>query len=138
MSKQEVTRLLGGVVLALFFFTTIVFAQGAPTGAITGLVRDSKGASVPRAQIEIYNEQTGVLARSVKTETDGSYTAALLPPGSYRLEITASGFKKYVAERLPVGIAESTRLDAVLEIGTVSETVVVEATPTIINTVNIT
>ena len=136
VTKQEVTRLIASAILVLFFFATNLFPQGAPTGAITGVVRDSKAASVPKAQIEIYNEQTGVLARSVKTETDGSYTAALLPPGSYRLEITASGFKKYVAQKLAVRVDESTRLDAVLEIGTISETVVVEATATIINTVN--
>ena len=136
MSKQIVVRLLSGVVLALFLFTTNVFPQGAPTGAITGLVRDSKGAAVPKAPVEIYNQQTGRLERGVTTESDGSYTAALLPPGSYRLEVSVGGFKKFQAQDVQVRIDQTTRQDVTLELGTISETVVVEATSTIINTVN--
>jgi hypothetical protein len=135
VSKQRVVRLLCGVVLALFFFTTDVFPQGAPNGAITGLVRDSKGAAVPKAPVEIYSEQTGRMARRVTTEADGNYTAALLPPGSYRLEVSVSGFKKFLVQGLLVRIDETTRLDVTLELGTISQTVIVEATTTIINTV---
>src|SRR4029077_17838353 len=106
------------------------------TGAITGLVRDSKGAAVPKAPVEIYNQQTGRLERGVTTESDGSYTAALLPPGSYSLEVSVGGFKKFQAQDVQVRIDQTTRQDVTLELGTISETVIVEATSTIINTVN--
>jgi len=49
---------------------------------------------VPNAKVEIYNEQTGGLERSLKSESDGSYTITLVRPGSYRVEVTASGFKR--------------------------------------------
>jgi Carboxypeptidase regulatory-like domain len=136
MTIRDAARLLVSAVIALSFLATSVLSQGAPTGAITGLVKDSKGALVPKAQVEIYSEQTGQLARALKTEADGSYIVALLPPGSYRLEVTVSGFKKYRVEHLSVPVNETARHDVTLELGIVSETVVVEATLTIINTVN--
>lgn len=138
MSTQVTSSRLSVVVVALLLLTVSAFPQGAPTGAITGVVKDSKGAYVPNAQVEIYSEQTGQLTRSLKTDTDGSYTVTLLPPGSYRVEVTVSGFKKYRGVSVPVRINEITRHDVALELGAVSETIVVEATPTIMNTTNAT
>jgi hypothetical protein len=126
-------RLFGSAVLALLSFATVAFPQGAQTGGITGVVKDSKGGVVPDAKVEIYNEQTDKLERSLTSISDGSYSVTLLTPGSYRVEITVNGFKKYRAAGVPVRIGETTRHDAGLELGSVTETVVVEATPTLIN-----
>ncbi len=138
MAKRNVMGLLAGAVLALLVISTPAFPQGADTGGMTGVVKDSKGATVPDATVEIYNEQTNVLVRTPKTDSDGNYTVALLPPGSYRVEVTVSGFKKYRGVNVPVRIGETTRHDVSLELGSVQETVVVEATPTLINTANAT
>jgi Carboxypeptidase regulatory-like domain/TonB dependent receptor len=122
----------------VLLFATAALPQGAPTGGITGVVKDSQGGVLPDAQVEIYNEQTGRLERSLKTESDGSYTVTLLSPGTYRVEVTVSSFKKYRGVSVPVRIGEISRHDATLTLGTVSETVVVEATPTVVNTVSAT
>ncbi len=136
MAKRNVMGLLAGAVLALLVISTPAFPQGADTGGITGVVKDSKGAAVPDATVEIYNEQTNTLVRTPKTDSDGNYAVTLLPPGSYRVEVTVSGFKKYRGVGVPVRITEVTRHDVALELGSVSEIVVVEATATLINTVN--
>ncbi|MFY9583648.1 MAG: TonB-dependent receptor [Candidatus Acidiferrales bacterium] len=138
MAKRNAIGLLAGAVLALLVISTPAFPQGAETGGMTGVVKDSKGAAVPDATVEIYNEQTSALVRSPKTDSDGNYAVALLPPGSYRVEVTVSGFKKYRGVGVPVRINEVTRHDVALELGSVSETVVVEATATLINTANAT
>ncbi len=138
MAKGDAMRFFVGSLLGFLLFTTTAFPQGPETGAITGVVKDPQGTAVPNAKIEIYNERTGTLERSLTAGGDGNYTVTLLPPGTYRVEITASGFKKYRGVGVPVRINEITRHDVALELGTVSETVTVEATPTLINTVNAT
>ena len=45
-----------------------VFAQGGATGAITGTVQDPSGAVVPGAQVKIINQDTTVVARTLKTD----------------------------------------------------------------------
>src|SRR5205807_1058897 len=59
-----------------------------------------------------------------------------LPPGAYRLEVTAANFKKAVVSGVKVEISGTVRQDVTLEAGKIEETVNVEATPTLINTEN--
>ncbi len=137
-TKRNVLGFAIGAALIIVFFMTSAFPQGAETGGITGAVKDPHGASVPGAKVEIYNERTGTLERGLTTQSDGTYTAALLPPGSYRVEITAASFKRYRAVGLQVRITETTRHDAILELGEFTQSVEVEATPTLISTENAT
>ena len=64
--------------------TAAAFAQGGATGAITGTVQDPSGAVVANAQVRITDQDTNVLQREVTTGSDGSFTAPLLPVGTYR------------------------------------------------------
>src|SRR3954452_11592709 len=68
------------------------YSQGGATGAITGTVQDPSGAVVANADVRITNQQTGVLDRSLKTGPDGSFTAQLLPVGTYIINVQAPGF----------------------------------------------
>ncbi|MBI3694170.1 MAG: TonB-dependent receptor [Acidobacteria bacterium] len=97
-------------------------------------MKDSTGAIIPGATVEIFNETTGVSERRMSTGPEGNYTATLLPPGSYRLEVTGSGFKRYQAVGVPVRINETTRHDTALELGAVQEAITVEAFSTLVNT----
>src|SRR5712691_999835 len=137
-TKRNVLGLAIGAVLIIVFLTTPAFPQGAETGGITGVVKDPHGATVAGAKVEIYNERTGTLERGLTTQSDGAYTATLLPPSSYRVEITAASFKRYRAVGVQVRISETTRHDAILQLGEFTQSVVVEATPTLINTENAT
>lgn len=131
-------RLMAATLITFLSSAALAFAQGAQTGGITGVVLDSSGATVQNAKVEIYNEVTASVARTLTTGVDGSFTATLLPPGSYRLQVIAKGFKQYRALAVPVRINETTRHDVNLAVGAVEEIVQVEATPSLINTVNAT
>jgi uncharacterized protein YaiE (UPF0345 family) len=92
----------------------------------TGTVSDPQGASVPSADVAIVNMGTQFTI-TVKTTTEGVYRAAELPVGTYRITVTASGFKKAVKTGLYLGAGVIARVDFTLEIGQMTETVTVEA-----------
>jgi hypothetical protein len=130
---RSVLRFLtSGFILSILFVAS-VYSQGVQTGGITGVVSDQSGALVKGATVDIISEATGTSARSVAAGDDGAYSATLLPPGMYRLEITAANFKKAVVAGVQVRITETTRQDVVLEVGNVRETVNVESSPSLIN-----
>ncbi len=122
-----------GMGLLLLLTASFAFAQGIETGGIAGIVKDPSGAVISGAAIEVHNPETGTVERRTTTDTSGYYHVTLLRPGSYRLEISNPGFKKYVAT-VQVRINETERHDAVLQVGVVTETVTVEATQSLINT----
>jgi len=108
-------------------FAGSVFGQGGQRGAISGTVTDPNGAAVPGAQVDIVNQATGVVERTVKTNNDGSFSATLLPVGTYRVVVTASGFAKAEAPDIRVNVTETTNLSVPLKIGGVAETVTITA-----------
>jgi hypothetical protein len=133
---RSVFRVLtSGFILSLLFVVS-AYPQAIQTGGITGVVTDKAGALVKGATVEIVSEATGKSVRTSTTEDDGRFSATLLPPGMYRLDITASNFKKAVVAGVQVRITEATRQDVTLEPGRIEETVNVEATPTLINPEN--
>jgi type 1 fimbria pilin len=116
------------VILAIWFgnVDTKTWAQNASTGTVTGTVSDSTRAVVPGAEVTVVNEGIGQV-RKVTTGTAGTYLVPLLPPGSYRVEVSKSGFKLAVRPGIAVVVAEAVGLDVQLEVGSTKETVVVQA-----------
>jgi hypothetical protein len=104
-------------------------------GQIAGLITDSSGASIAGAQIRILNKATNSENTLVSGPT-GEYTAANLLPGQYRIEVTASGFKKFVQDNVTLSASASVRVDAPLQLGQVSETVEVTTTAAQVQTEN--
>jgi hypothetical protein len=117
---------LWSVFLGLSLLTQ-VFAQGGATGAISGTVQDSTGAVIPNAEVRITNQDTGVLTRVLKTDGDGSFTANLLPVGTYTLTMSGTGFAESKFAGIAVRITETTRLTAKLAPLKVLEKVEVQA-----------
>jgi hypothetical protein len=107
-------------------FSKPASAQTAGTGALTGTVSDPSGAVIADVQVAAINEATGEM-RTALTVADGNYLLALLLPGSYEMEIAKSGFKTAHLAHVRVFVAESTIRDVRLEIGMVSERVIVGA-----------
>lgn len=135
---RSLVRSLGSGVVLTLLIATSVYAQAIQTGGVTGIVTDQGGAVVKGASVEIIDENTGKSVRTVTTEDDGRYTTSLLPPGVYRLEITASSFKKAVVAGIQVRITETARQDVTLEAGRIEETVNIEASASLINPENAT
>src|SRR3974377_1065733 len=112
-------------ILCAFVCAASAFGQAA-TGGITGTIIDPAGAVVAGADVEVRNSQTGAVYPAVSTNT-GNYNVSQLPPGSYELDVTVPGFKKYVHTNLTVTAAEVLRQDVGLEVGQASEAVTVSA-----------
>src|SRR6266403_2418967 len=135
LSKRMVVVLSSLSALLFLYFTTPVgsFAQGGDSGGVAGIVKDTSGAVVSGATVAVYSEQTGSLERTIVSDASGGYTVAPLRPGHYRAEVSAAGFRKHVV-KFDARLNEITRLDVLLEVGVITETVTVQAADTLINT----
>jgi hypothetical protein len=100
-------------------------ASGQTTGRIAGVVKDPSGGVVPRAAVQAINKATNE-TWSATTDQEGAYSFFLLPPGLYRIEVAAAGFKTAVLTDISVRITETTITDVRLAIGARVETVVVK------------
>src|SRR3989449_2841941 len=129
--RSVLRGLVSGLLVGLF--CAIASAQAIQTGGITGVVTDKNGALVAGATVDVVSDATGKSVRSLTTGGDGGFAVTLLPPGTYRLEISAPNFKKAVVAGVEVRITETTRQDVSLEPGNIQETVNVEAAATLIN-----
>jgi hypothetical protein len=108
-------------------FTAQALGQGGATGAITGTVQDPSGAFVANAEVRITNQSTNVLERTIASGPDGSFTAPLLPVGTYTVTIQSKGFREGKFTDIVVRVTETTRMIARLSTQTVQQHVEVEA-----------
>lgn len=108
---------------------TLAFAQSSK-GIVVGTVTDPSGALVPGATVTIKNKETGVERQTVST-ADGAYRLDAVDPGSYVLTVTASGFKSFTVDTVPVSAGQSTTNEIKLELGSTTETVSVTAQSTV-------
>jgi hypothetical protein len=123
--------------LALVSASTILFALPAfaqsDRGTITGTIVDPAGAVVPSAAIEAINVDTGAVF-PVASSSTGNYTIAELPAGTYVLNVTVQGFKKYVRPGLIVQAAQTIRVDAMMAVGNATDSVTVTAEAPLLKT----
>src|SRR5262249_5406755 len=114
--------------LAATLFVTPATAQSV-YGTITGTVTDSSQATIASASVVAANAETG-FSRETLSNSTGVYTMPDLLPGSYSVTVTAPGFQTYRKTEVVVTAQTLTRVDAVLAVGGVSETVTVAADAT--------
>lgn len=101
-----------------------VHAQSSTTGNITGTVRDPQGAAVPKAEVTVTDEKTGV-SRTVSATDDGFYNATSLPAGIYSVSTAPTGFKKTIQTGIQLHVNENKTVNLDLQVGQVTETVTV-------------
>ena len=94
------------------------------TGQLTGTIVETNNAAIPNANIRLINHSTSQL-RELSTKDSGDFAFTLLPPGRYKLEVTANGFQTLKREGITLRIADKLDLPLQLTVGQVSETVVV-------------
>jgi Carboxypeptidase regulatory-like domain/TonB-dependent Receptor Plug Domain/TonB dependent receptor len=98
-------------------------------GQISGRVTDQSGAALPGATVAATNEQTG-LAQVSTTDAAGGYVFASLPAGSYKVRVEVNGFKPIERVNLVLDAASRRAADFQLEIGSLTETIVIRGTET--------
>jgi outer membrane receptor protein involved in Fe transport len=127
MNSERVS--ITGLTVAIGFILIAAisgFAQ-AVTGTLRGIVEDSSGGAVAGAAIIVTNEATGVASIRFVTTGDGYFTIPNLAPGTYSANVSAAGFKTRNLTSITVRLGSDTDLKIILEIGPVSETVVVDS-----------
>jgi hypothetical protein len=112
--------------LIVFLFCAVVGSAQENTATITGQVQDSSGASVAGATVTARNVQTG-FDRSVTTNDSGNYTLPLLPIGTYDVTTEKTGFEKTVKTGVLLQVDQHARLDMVLHVGAITNTIQVTA-----------
>ena len=109
---------------AFILSTAVAFAQA--TAELNGRVTDESGAVLPGVTVTATQTDTG-FTRSVVTDGNGTYVMPNLPTGPYRLEVMLQGFRTYVQTGIVLQVAATPTINAVLAVGSLEETVSVEA-----------
>jgi hypothetical protein len=103
------------------------WSQTATTGALSGVVTDQTGATLPGAAAEAVHEPTGTRYSGV-TDTAGRFAFLNVRVGGpYLVTVSLSGFKPEKQERVTVALGEERALSFKLRLETVTETVEVTA-----------
>src|SRR6266446_1136274 len=99
------------------------FAQGE-TGSVTGVVTDAQGGTVAGADVTLTDVTTNVPKTTVTNES-GRYHFSSVAVGIYDITISRPGFKVHKAAAQKVSVGVQLTLDVTLEVGALTETVVV-------------
>jgi len=129
-------RVLLRVAMLALFAGCIVAVAGAQSssGTVSGRVVDQTGAVVPNAEVDLVNQQTGVVV-TTKVLSHGDFTFPDVQPGTFTVIVKSQGYKEFQKKNLV--LTSSSRLSAgtiTLDVGAVTESVTVQADITPIQT----
>jgi len=113
----------------------LAWGQAISTAQIKGTVQDGTGSLVAEAEVRVIQTDTGAV-RTVNTGSDGSYLLTNLPIGPYRLEVSKTGFNKYVQSGIVLQVASNPTIEVSLQVGSVTEQIQVEANAAMVETQN--
>ena len=89
------------------------------SGSINGAITDESGGAIPNAQVVLTNAAQGTTYNAISNST-GEYGFPALEPGTYNLQVTAPGYKRYEASGIVLRVSRQERVDAKLSIGAVT------------------
>lgn len=104
------------------------------TGSIVGSVRDKSGAVLPSATVTAIQTATGY-SRTVTSDTSGQFSILALPPGRYRLTASVPSFQQGVIDNIDLNVNDALHFDFTLQVGSVNESVSVDANALQVQTV---
>ena len=125
--------LMRAFVLAFACLSCLAICRADETAAVTGLVTDPAGRSVPGVKIAITNLGTNIEATAT-TNDQGIYRVVALQPGIYRITVLKDGFKSIVKSGLELHVQDVASINFELQVGSVSETVTVRGDQLVVNT----
>jgi outer membrane receptor protein involved in Fe transport len=115
------------ILLFVTFASDGVMLAQSTRSVIVGAVTDQTGAAVPAAEVTISNENTNIATKTT-TSTEGQFAVTNLEPGTYRVIVSAKGFKTGNTHGVVINVNQTTRVDVKLDVGDIAATVEVEAT----------
>jgi hypothetical protein len=123
----------------LLALCTLIFSvptlRADVTGSVLGVVHDSSGAVVSGAKIVATNVQTNLNQETV-SGGDGAFRILALPAGTYKLTVTAAGFRTFTETGIEVKVNDQLHYDVTLNVGSVSDQVEIVANAVQVQTEN--
>ncbi len=135
--KRVALRELLAVFLAVLLSGTAGVVAQTTTAPINGTVVDPQGGAVPGVTVEVLNMDTQLLLKAVTNER-GEWVLPGMSAGTYRVSVTALGFKKATVNDVSMNAGVPVTVNLKLEIGDVSETVTVAGAAELVQTTNAT
>ncbi len=114
--------LLSGILLLPGLATSAL----AQTSTVRGTVTDSQEKAIAGASVTLTNQEKN-FSRTQTTNVDGGFVFSAVPPGTYRFEAEAGGFKKIVMDEVRALIDTPTDVNVKLEVGNITETLNISA-----------
>ena len=121
------------VVFCLFAVAACALPQGGESTEILGIVEDGSGSVVPGVEITATHTATGQVRKTL-TGDSGTYVFSLMQPGAYSIRAEKQGFRPEVRTGLDLQLNQKARVNFVLQVGSVSESIEVSAAGVILNT----
>lgn len=126
------------VVTASLLFSMFLLAQAATAGqesaaSIVGQVKDESGATIPGVTVTATSPALQMPQLVTVTNELGEYRLTPLPIGTYAVEYTLSGFQTVRREELRLTVGFVAKVDVVLKIGTLEETVTVSGASPVVD-----
>lgn len=120
------------LVSSLFFASPCPYAQSTG-GRVRGTVTDASGSAVVGAVVTLVNTATNV-TRDTTSGSSGEYQFLEVPIGTYEVDVSQTGFKKFARKDVGVDLNQVVGVDIVLQVGGSTETVEVTGQPPIVDT----
>ena len=102
---------------------------------LTGVISDPSGAVVTNAKVTLRNALSGDVRQTV-TDSQGYYTFASVPVGTYNITVEAPGFQTFKEDGIALGGGEKRNVNASLQVGSTNQTVVVTGAADIVTPVD--
>jgi Carboxypeptidase regulatory-like domain/TonB dependent receptor len=104
----------------------VLSAQTISTSQIRGTISDPSGGAVAGADVKLTQTATGAV-RSTTSAADGAYAFADVTVGTYNLEVSKSGFSKYLQQGIVIQVGVNPTINVALTVGAVTQEVTVQA-----------
>lgn len=119
--------------LCLLFTAGCLLPQGGESTEILGIVEDSSGSVIPGVEVTATHVATGQ-TRKTTTGESGTYVFSFMQPGPYTIRADKNGFRPEVRSGLELQLNQKARVNFVLQVGAVAESIEVSAAGVILNT----
>jgi hypothetical protein len=105
------------------------------TGEIIGRIVDESGSVLPGVTVTLRGALVAG-APTVVTDATGTYRFPVLPPGTYSVDYTLTGFTTLKREQIPVAVGQVVTLDVSMKVGALEETITVSGESPVVNVVS--
>jgi len=118
-------RVIRGAILLVALLAIAASASAQELGTITGVAKDASGAVLPGVTVEAASPALIEKVRTAVTDGSGQYRIINLPPGTYSVTFSLTGFSNVRREGLEVSVGVTAQVNADMKVGAVAETITV-------------